>query len=144
MTTFTPKLHPAHRITFVAATPLATHYRNSTCREADCVHNLSGWDTVVDVATELGASQADYIRMRSGRAFTFVQTGTIVRFHFPPGQRCFQRHRVALDKPAIFVVKGGDHRGNPRGTEARVMRDVDWLDRFANHQTNLSTAKERG
>lgn len=144
MAAINPKLHPAHRVTFAVATPLATHYRYAHCREVDCPHNLSGWDTVVDVSTDLGAKRADFIRMRSGRAFTYVQTGTIVRFHFPPGQVCFRSHRVPLDKPAIFVFREGDHRGNPRGTEARVMRDVDWLDRFANHQLKLADAKERG
>lgn len=137
-----PKLPVNAYTTYQAVRPRSTHTRPATCKEIDCAAFHKGWQTRVDVATDLGRRQANYIRLRSGRHFTAVQTGTLVTFTFPPGQHCFAAHTVALDKPTIFLKRGGDWRATT--TPAVRMSDRDWLDDFANHQLTLAEARERG
>lgn len=130
--------------TYAIAMPIKTHYRDATCAEVECEANLQGWVTTVDVATELGRKQANYIRMASGRAFTPSEAGTLVRFEFPAGQKCFAQHRIALDRPQVFSVRDGDWRGNPRGTAPVQRRPEDWVDDFANHQQKLADKMQEG
>jgi hypothetical protein len=141
------RLHrlPAHAAkTYTVLQPLGTHFRIATCAEWGCEQYASGWDTVLDVSTDTGAKAAEHIRLKAGRAYTVVETGTIVRFRFPPGQRCFREHRLSLDRPALFVVRDGDDRGNPRGTPVRKLSDADWVDDFANHQQRIADRLEQG
>lgn len=140
-----PKMPVGAYKSYEIQAPLATHYRQATCKEVECDAYEKGWTTTVDTATELGARQANYIRMKSGRVHTVDQTidSSIVRFHFPPGQKCFRQHRLPIGKPELFVVRDGDWRGNPTGN--RVQRRVDdWLDDFQNHQEKLKQRIERG
>lgn len=140
----TPKL-PANAVkTYSIRSPLATHFRKATCQEVDCANYTNGWLTRLDTAIPQQAQLANDIRLRLGRKFVAVERGTIVEFTFPPGQQCFARHQVPLQRPEFYVVRDGDWRGNPRGT-APVQRTADdWLDDFANHQDRLKTAIERG
>jgi hypothetical protein len=136
---------PAHAMkTYQIASPVQTHTRPAVCAEVECQAYRVGWSTAVDVATELGRKQAQYIRMHSGRAFEVVIVGTVVTFTFPAGQRCFTQHRVPLERPALYVIRDGDWRGNPRQTEpVRVGPDA-WVDDFANHQDRLKTVFDQG
>lgn len=140
-----PKL-PAHAMqTHQILQPLSSHFRDATCKEVDCAAFNKGWKTTIDTATELGAQQANYIRLHSGRHFTYEQTGTMVVFTFPAGQECFREHKVPLERPAIFIRKDGDFRGNPRGTTAYRHRNADdWVDEFANDLQDLKDRLERG
>jgi hypothetical protein len=139
-----PKL-PAHAVkTYAVLQPLDSHFRVADCTEVGCLQNANGWDSVLDVSTVKGARAAEYIRSEAGRAYTVVETGTIVRFRFPPGQRCFHEHHLPLERPALFVVRDGDWRGNPRGTPARRLSDADWVDDFANHQQRIADRLEQG
>jgi hypothetical protein len=102
----------------------------------------------VDERTELGAEQARYIRRNSGRAFVESREGEagdgLTVFDFAPGQDCFKRgdHRLPLEREPILTV----HRGDWRGMQLlrRHIRDVDWVEDFAEHQDRLMTALERG
>ena len=138
-----PNLPAGSYKTYSLAAPLATHWRTGTCEEADCENYAYGWVTKVDESTELGRSQAHYIRHDKTRKATEDREATgLTAFTFPPGQKCFQRHQVALERPPICAVTGGDWRGNPRG-ERRVHRNIeDWVDDFATHQDQLSKAQE--
>lgn len=128
--------------TYQAVRPRATHSRRATCREVDCQAYAKGWTTAVDVSTPLGRRQADYIRMQSGRHFAAEPDGDRVLFRFPPGQRCFAEHRVDVDRPTIFLRRGGDWRAT---TIAPVrMTERDWVDDFANHQNKLAETIEKG
>lgn len=126
------------------AAPLQTHFRPATCAEVDCRALAAGWTTKVDVSTGLGQEQARYIHDLSGRAFTFEHVGFIVTFTFPAGQRCFTPHQVPLERDPVYVVRGGDWRGDPRG-ETPVQRTADdWVDDFAEHQDRLITRLNQG
>lgn len=133
--------------TFAIEAPLSTHWRKATCEEVKCPAFFYGWESNIDVGTELGQSQANYIRRHSGRSFTEESRldGTAT-FHFPPGQTCFDAasHRVRLERNEIYIVRGGDWRGNPT-RERRVHTSAGtWVEEFAEHQDALARRIERG
>lgn len=140
---------PAHAYkTYGMSMPLRSHWRPATCEEVDCDDYRYGWVSTFDGATELGQRQIHYCEHDRSRTFSIQRPSlTLVKFVYPPGQRCFRAgdHRVPLERPARFYVSGGDWRGNPRGTPVRVHRTVeDWCEDFAEHQDRLATAIERG
>lgn len=139
-----PKGPPEAYQTYQVLQPAATHFRRGTCAEVDCARMRAGWRTVLDTSTVDGRKMAGWIRMNSGRAFTFTEAGPVVTFTFAPGQRCFGRHRVSLHREPVLRVAGGDWRGNPRQTPTRVFRAPDWIDYFGTHQLSLSDAQKRG
>lgn len=128
--------------TYQAVRPRSTHTRPATCREVDCEAFHKGWTTTVDVSSDLGRRQANYIRLRSGRHFTAAETGPLVTFTFPPGQKCFAEHRVDVDRPTIFLRRGGDWRAVT--SDPVHLTEADWVDDFANHQAKLAEIIERG
>lgn len=141
-----PKLPAGAMKTYQVVAPKASHWRNATCAEVECQAHANGWVTAVDEATELGQRQAGYIRRDSGRAFTERRTpegGT--EFVFPPGQRCFRAHSVPLEREPLYVVRGGDWRGNPSGAPARRHTRPDfWVEDFATHQQALADRLQQG
>ena len=130
---------PAHVYkTYQIVSPLSTHWRDGTCEEAGCKGYEFGWQTAVDEATDLGARQAHYIRRQSGRRFTERRTEIgLTAFVFEPGQTCFATHKVPLERPELYVVRGGDWRGNPRGDVRRHSSPDAWVDDFATHQDRI-------
>jgi len=148
----TPGLPAEQMKTYVALTPQATHFRPATCEEAGCPHHANGWKTVVDEATPLGSQQAAYIRSEclddarinrpdwgGRRRYRETREGDLTVFTFEAGQECFVQHRVPLEREAVFLVRGGDWRGNPRGTPTRRhARPEDWVEDFATHQQRLA------
>lgn len=144
-----PRAIPAHLMdTYMIVQPKATHTRVATCAEIECDRYARGWRTIVDVATELGARQANHIRLHSGRSFTVAQSDTVVIFEFPPGQTCFAEHRVSLQRPEIFVKRGGDWRGNPTGTHQAFGEGATggarWVDSLATQLDRIADTVERG
>lgn len=139
----TPKMPVQAYKTYSLRSPRATHTRKATCAEVNCQHQREGWVTRVDVGTELGARQANYIRLHSGRHFSVAEAGTLVTFTFTAGQTCFAEHRVPIDRPAFYVVRGGDWRANT-GLIRRHLRGEDWVDDFATHQDKLATEINKG
>lgn len=135
-----PKLSPAHYKTYAIASPLSTHYRDGTCDEAGCLAYRHGWQTSVDESSALGQQQAHYIRKQSGRRFTERRTDLgLTAFEFQAGQRCFTRHKVPLERPEFYVVRGGDWRGDPRGDGSRMHTGPDpWVNDFGEHQERLA------
>jgi hypothetical protein len=142
-----PAMAPGEYKTYQILTPRGTHYRPGSCAEAECAAHLNGWRTVVDERTELGQAQGHYVRRESGRRF-LEETGEdgLTVFTFEAGQRCFaEAHQVPLGRPELYVVRDGDWRGNPRGTEPyRHAGPDNWVDDFATHQDRLSRIIERG
>lgn len=128
--------------TYGLVNPRQTHTKPATCQQVECAAYAGGWVTTVDVATDLGAQQANYIRNRSGRSFTWSQAGSMVSFEFPAGQACFASHSVSLERPPVAFKRGGDWRGF--ASQPRVMRPDDWVDDFATHQQNLADTREKG
>ncbi len=124
--------------------PPVTHTRPATCGEVDCPTQASGWVTVVDESTDLGQKQAHYIRRLSGRIHTEGPRDVFTLFTFPPGETCFDTHTIALDRDPVFVVRGGDWRGNPRRERMTHDRPDYWVEDFAEHQDRLATRISRG
>lgn len=137
-----PKLPVQAYQTYAAMRPLGSHTRRATCLEVDCAAQARGWTTQIDTATDLGRRQANYIRLKSGRSFTATEAGTLVTFTFPAGQRCFAEHRVNVDRPTIYLKRGGDWRATT--SDPIVMHEDDWVDDFANHQDELADRLARG
>lgn len=138
----TPKLPVQAYETYQAVRPRTTHTRKATCAEVDCEANKIGWKTVIDTSTELGRRQANYIRLKAGRAHTIRTVGDRVTFYFPAGQTCFREHRVNVDKPTIYLKRGGDWRGHTSAPS--LMRPEDWVDDFATHQQDLADKRQQG
>jgi hypothetical protein len=112
----------------------------ATCRDVRCEAMANGWKSVIDVGTDLGKRRANYIRLMSGRAFTFTQDGDQVTFVFAPGQQCFRGHTLPVG--ALYIKRGGDWRAT---TSAAVpMREIDWIDDQANTFDSIRTKVQRG
>ncbi len=124
--------------------PAVTHTRPATCGQVDCPTQASGWITPVDESTELGQKQAHYIRRLSGRIHTEGPRDVFTLFTFPPGEECFEPHTIPLDRDPVFVVRGGDWRGNPRRERMTHDRPDYWVEDFAQHQDRLATRINRG
>lgn len=133
---------PAHLYkTYEITSPISTHYRTGTCEEAGCLAHQRGWQTSVDESTDLGQRQAHYIRTMSGRRFTERRTELgLTAFLFEAGQKCFAEHKVSLERPELYVVRGGDWRGNPRREVRRHSGPDSWLNDFAQHQQTIDRA----
>lgn len=91
----------------------------------------------IDEATDLGAKQAHYIRTESGRKFQEQrrEDGRTL-FVFEPGQKCFTRHHVPLNRPELFIVRD-------RGEVTRHQPE-DWVDDFSTHQQMIADAIQEG
>jgi hypothetical protein len=140
-----PKLPPEHTKTYQILQPRATHYRKATCMEVHCEFMADGWVSAIDESTDLGQAQGYYIRHESGRRFTEEKSESgLTLFVFVAGQKCFQQHVVSLDRTPKYVVRDGDHRGNPRGSSPIVRNARDWTDDFSNHQQTLSDKFNEG
>lgn len=140
-----PQLPVEHMKTYGIFAPLETHFRDGTCEEAGCLAWRAGWQTIVDETAELGQRQARYIRKQARRSFTESRSPVGTVFDFHPGQRCFRApHRIRIERPEIFVVRGGDWRGNPRGDRRVHVSADDWVDDFANHQDGIAQRVQRG
>ncbi|MFD5564529.1 hypothetical protein [Kitasatospora griseola] len=132
--------------TYRILSPVQTHFRPATCVEAGCAAYLNGWVSTIDETTVLGQQQAHYIRKQSGRGFTEERLPTgLTRFVFEAGQRCFSGdHHVRLDRPELYVVQGGDWRGNPTGEKRQHTSARDWIEDFGEHQQTLADEMKRG
>ena len=128
--------------------PLATHYRPGTCEEADCSQQAHGWQTRLDLKTELGVRQATYIRSQSGR--TFVEqldpASCTVLFIFAPDQPCFssvndngrprQGHYIPLERPELYLVDSAGGRRIHSGGDA-------WVDDLCTNQSIIADLQNK-
>jgi hypothetical protein len=138
-----PRIGPEHYKSYSMRAPLSTHWKRGTCAEYECDAHLFGWTTVVDISTDLGRKRAHFIIHDKTRRCTVERDADIVRFHFEPGQTCFDQdnHRVGVGREPIVLVQEGDWRGNPRKTPPRIFNSVeDWRNDFAEHQDKLARA----
>lgn len=140
---------PSHLYkTYQILAPKQTHFRPATCEEVECKAYVNGWKSTVDTTTELGQKQYYYITKQSGRKFTMQKLPQgLVEFEFAAEQTCFaaSTHQIRLDRPEIFVVRDGDHRGNPRRTAPIKHQNAsDWVEDFAEHQQKLADEIQKG
>jgi hypothetical protein len=114
----------------------------AACEQVACAAWRNGWDSVIDESTELGQQQAAYIRGQSRRTFREQKRGDgLTVFRFEAHQRCFEEHRT---RPEIYLVRDGDHRGNPTGRKRQHTRPADWVEDMAENQGHLIDLRERG
>lgn len=127
--------------TFSVTSPLDTQVR-AACEQVDCAAWRNGWRTLIDEATDLGRRQAAFIRRESARTYR-ERPGPagLTEFIFDSGQRCFAEHRT---RPEIYVVRGGDWRGNPTGEHRTHTRPIDWVEDFGEHQLRVAEQIEKG
>lgn len=139
-----PLLPAAQMKTYAIDAPRATHWRAATCDEAGCLAYRNGWRLKQQDLTD-----ADLATVKaSGRRYrTLHQSEHTTYLIFEAGQPCFRAatHRVRLDRPELFVVSGGDWRGDPLhvGTFEHTTPDS-WVDDFATHQDKIATTHQRG
>ncbi|SRR6266496_2438295 len=117
------------------------YWRPASCAEIGCLNYQHGWETILPA----GSDMIETVR-RSGRSYTEARTGDgLVTFTFEAGQPCFKasEHRLPLDRPRLYVVRGGDWRANV-GTIRRHTRPDDWAEDFVEHQQKIAGAIERG
>ncbi|MET7441188.1 hypothetical protein ACFYQQ_01245 [Streptomyces sp. NPDC005496] len=139
-----PLMGPAAYKTYAVVAPLSSHFRKGTCAEVGCGHYRDGWRVRVEALT----SDLLHAAKTSGRRFVEQQVAEGETWLlFEAGQPCFRaaEHRVRVDRPPLYVVRDGDHRGNPRGTKARVHHTpANWLDDFATHQQAIADEIKKG
>lgn len=139
-----PELGPEAFQTYAIRRIPGVHTRRARCEEVGCRYNRDGWETRVDVGSELGKTQARYIINKSGRKFGMKQVGNLVTFTFKPGQQCFSGHTVNVEREPLFLVKDGDHRGNPTGRRRVHQRAQDWVEDMGEHLEKVREQRERG
>lgn len=139
--------------TYSIMAPASSHFRPATCAETDCPDYLSGWRVRVEGLPPEMLHDAKTARFPlNGRSVPYRYAEVSIAagetwLHFEAGQPCFRRreHRIRIDKPELFLVQGGDHRGNPRGTKTRMhQRPELWVEDFGEHQQNIADQIERG
>jgi hypothetical protein len=152
----------ASRQAFILDQPAETHFRPATCDEVDCSQQMLGWVTVLDPT-----QHADLITviLNSGRRFTQMRSEEasekaskplppgLMAFVFPPGQQCFQRHRVQLDKPPLMAHQRGDAFVNartgsptwvPNGDRRPHTRVVDFVEHFNQEADAVNRMRQKG
>lgn len=144
--------------TFSLASPIRTHYRPALCAEVECEAWRGGWATIVDERTDLGLGQAAWIRATYRDRAKPAQVRGDDRwyrerrledgrtsFEFEAGQRCFaaDSHRVPLERPCLYVVRGGDWRANTGLIRRHVSAD-DWAEDLHTTTDRLQELHERG
>lgn len=139
-----PRMDVGAYKTYALVAPPATHHRKATCEEVECPNNLRGWRTVCDVGTVLGQRQAEYITKHSGRRFVSKTAGTVITYTFGAGQQCFAPHTVPVGREPLYIVRGGDWRGNPTGERRQHVSAADWVEDFGEHQQRITDEIEKG
>lgn len=138
-----PGLPPQAMQTFAIKAPPSTHMRPATCAEVDCEQYRKGFRFPVLA----GSDRAAYIRRAADglidgyrRRYIIVPDAAgRVQIVFPAGQFCFRvtAHRVKLDRPEFYLLRGGDWRVNT-GLERRYERPDQWVDDYATNQDRLA------
>jgi hypothetical protein len=139
-----PAMPPQAYKTFAMVSPIETHMRQATCAEVGCDHYHQGWRVHVEALTPdlLDAAKTSGRRYREEHVadgYTYLV--------FEAGQPCFKAatHRAPIGRPPLFLVRDGDHRGNPYGTPTRRYdRPDQWVDDFATHQNKLADEIRKG
>lgn len=143
-----PKRGPESFKTYTTVAPLSTHWRPATCEEVDCPDYLKGFVTTVDTGTELGQRQFHFLTHDKKRSYSMQNVGAgLFKFVYKPGNICMRwnEHRLPIGRPPLYLVRGGDWRGNPRRVPTVRHRTVaHWIEDFSIHQDMIATAIQRG
>ncbi len=125
--------------TFSIRAPKSTHWQPATCEEVSCEYYTRGFKVSLDESKPVGSGNAAMLRAdktRTKREYRDEFGMTI--FEYPPGTKCMNKHSKRLEKPEIFIVRDGDHRGNPKGTPTRTHTSADsWVEEFSETQDKI-------
>ena len=118
-----------------------SHYRPASCAEVDCPDYLNGWQMIVELTDE----RVLYAVRSSGRRFTETAGPVTVTFDFEAGGPCQKPslHRV-LVRPELYVVRGGDWRGNRTGFRRQHKDHVEFVEDFGEHQQRINDELQKG
>jgi hypothetical protein len=144
---FPPKLPAASMKTYELRQPLATHFVEVSCAQANCARRENGFIIGFDLtvpAKVAAANELAAIANRRGMKWSYEVVGSTVQFTFAKGQDCFETHRRALEREPLYIVRNGDFRGNPRKERKVHTSGENFVDDFANHQDRLATRLEQG
>lgn len=141
-----PEKAPARMYTtFGIRAPRSTHWVPATCEEVQCQNYVRGFRTSMDESKPVGEGNAKLLRAdktRTKKEYKDEYNMTI--FEYPPGTKCFNTHTKRLEKPEIYIVRDGDHRGNPKGTPTRTHTKAEfWTEEFSEVQDKIKKALER-
>lgn len=130
--------------TYSIKAPLSSHFRPATCAEVDCPNYRDGWKIRVE-----GLEPALlHTAKNSGRKYTVLNVAQNETWLvYEAGQPCFQEpaHRTRLERPELFLVRDGDHRGNPLGTSRRFHKNADeWAEDLHEHTDKILDALKEG
>lgn len=142
MNRIVPKSGPENYKTFGIYKPRETHTRPGTCEEYGCENYLVGWTNRVPLSDIKTLEWLRSSACTSRWKYTERRENNEILFMFPAGQRCFKfdKHRVSLDRPELYVVKGGDWRGDPRQETPRVhTKPENWVEDM---QENLEQVRK--
>lgn len=146
----TPTLPASAMKTYSIRAPLATHWRPAGCQEANCANWRNGWRIHIEHVTRMANGELLLRDIKqSGKRFRVVDEGVGKTYwEFEAGQSCFDgdlmRHKVRVGRPELFVVRGGDWRGNPR-EEQRVHTGIaDWIEDMSETRDKLMTRLAQG
>lgn len=135
---------PEQYTTYGISAPLATHWRPATCAQVGCLNYENGWR----IRVEGLSAELLHAAKTSGRKFIEQRVAADQTWLvFEAGQPCFQaaQHKLAVGKPELYIVRGGDWRGNPRGIPARLhQRPEDWVEDLHEHTDKLANARKEG
>lgn len=129
--------------TYSIKAPLSTHFRAATCEEVGCPDYQYGWKVHLEGLPENLRSTA----LTSGRRYRVEQERDGVTWIvYEAGQQCFQyrKHRTRLERPELYIVRGGDARGNPTGEQVNHKRAEDWVEDLHEHTDKIADALKEG
>lgn len=139
-----PLMSPAAYKTYAMVSPIGSHFRPGTCAETQCPHYLNGWG----VRVENLSPELLHDARTSGRKYQEQQIAEGVTYLvFEAGQPCFRvsEHRVRIDRPALYIVRPGDYRVDPRTVKARLHQNPEhWVEDFATHQQAIADEINKG
>lgn len=136
--------------TYAIRRPVATHTRPATCEEVGCPDFLKGWITripagspQVDLVIKAARGEIDGLK-RPFRELTgrgYLTNAGEREFLFESGSPCFRAttHRIGIDRPEIYLVRGGDWRANT-GLIRKHTRPEHWVEDM---QENLDAVERR-
>lgn len=133
--------------TYAIKAPRQTHTRPATCEEVGCAQFLKGWITTVPINSPQHDMLKQVVKGRSPDglkrdAKEITQIGSPeAEFLFNPGTPCFRAsmHRKKLDRPELYLVRGGDWRANT-GLIRRHNKPEHWVEDM---QTTLDAVAKR-
>lgn len=154
VTRLCPDLPPENFRTYEMRLPPATHLIPASCDDTDCEAWRGGFALTVDTSTELGRQQHDYLSGDKTRSFHVQKVSEhLVKFVYKPGSECFSvvevggvraRHSIPSGRPPVFIARGGDFRGNPRGDRRTHTRAEFWIEDMEENLGTVRDIQQRG